>query len=74
MNETAINKVGTKLKVLPDAFLKDVENYLDYLTFKHKESSNYKEIPSWQKEIVLNRLKNPKEMVDAFEMIDELKK
>jgi hypothetical protein len=36
-------------------------------------AENY-EIPNWQKEIVLKRIKNPLKSVDAFEMIQELEK
>lgn len=32
------------------------------------------EIPQWQKEIVLGRIKNPQTSVDAFEMIKEIEK
>lgn len=32
------------------------------------------EIPQWQKDIVLDRIKNPQTPVDAFEMIAELEK
>lgn len=31
-------------------------------------------IPQWQKDIVLERIKNPQTPVDAFEMIDQLEK
>ena len=32
------------------------------------------DIPQWQKDIVLERIKNPQTPVDAFEMIDQLEK
>ena len=32
------------------------------------------EIPQWQQDIVLERIKNPQTPVDAFEMIDQLEK
>ena len=32
------------------------------------------DIPQWQKDIVLERIKNPKTPVDAFEMIGQLEK
>jgi hypothetical protein len=32
------------------------------------------DIPQWQKDIVLERIKNPQTPVDAFEMIAELEK
>lgn len=31
-------------------------------------------IPEWQKDIVLERIKNPQTPVDAFEMINQLEK
>jgi hypothetical protein len=33
---------------------------------------NAQEIPVWQKEIVMNRIKNKQEPVDAFEMLNTL--
>ena len=32
------------------------------------------DIPQWQQDIVLERIKNPQTPVDAFEMIDQLEK
>jgi hypothetical protein len=32
------------------------------------------DIPQWQKEIVLDRIKHPQTPVNAFDMIDELEK
>lgn len=36
------------------------------------EPSN--EIPQWHKDIVLERIKNPLPLTDAFEMVEELEK
>ena len=32
------------------------------------------DVPQWQKDIVLERIKNPQTPVDAFEMIEQLEK
>ena len=37
-------------------------------------SETLNDIPQWQKEIVLERIKNPQTPVDAFEMISQLEK
>jgi len=74
MTKTAIKQVNLKLERLPDTFLNEVEKYIDFLTFKHSREQGIVDIPQWQKDIVLNRLNNPQEVVDAFEMIDNLEK
>ena len=74
MTTTAINKVNSKLKVLPDALLLEVENYLDFLTYKYTQETALSNIPQWQKDIVLERMNNPQTAVDAFEMITDLEK
>ncbi|MCC9044131.1 hypothetical protein LNQ81_15780 [Myroides sp. M-43] len=45
--------------------------FIDYLTLEEKEeeSSN---IPQWQQSIVLDRIEDSTEFVDAFEMLAEL--
>ena len=72
MTTTAINQVSSKLKVLPDALLQEVEKYIDFLTFKYNQETAISDIPQWQKDIVLNRVNDPQETMDAFEMIDDL--
>lgn len=74
MTTTAINKVNSKLKVLPDALLLELENYLDFLTYKYTQETALSNIPQWQKDIVLERMNNPQTAVDAFEMITDLEK
>jgi hypothetical protein len=74
MKKTAIKQVNLKLERLPDTFLNEVEKYIDFLTFKYSREQGFVDIPQWQKDIVLNRLKNPQEVADAFEMIDLLEK
>ena len=74
MTTTAINKVNSKLKVLPDALLLEVEKYLDFLTYKYNQETALSNIPQWQKDIVLERKNNPQTVEDAFEMISDLEK
>jgi hypothetical protein len=70
MTATALKHVNSKLKNLPDTLVEEVEKYIDFLTFKHsQETSN---VPEWHKEIVLNRIKDKKMPIDAFEMLDDL--
>ena len=70
MDVTNIEKVNSKLKKLPDSLLKEIENYIDFLAFRQSQPND--DIPQWQKEIVLKRVNEKKEPVDAFEMLDKL--
>ena len=72
MTTSAINQVSSKLKVLTDALLQEVEKYIDFLTFKYNQETAISNIPQWQKDIVLERLYNPQATMDAFDMIDDL--
>ena len=74
MTTTAIKKVTSKLKVLPDALLLEVEKYLDFLTYKYTQETAISNIPQWQKDFVLERMNNPQTVEDAFEMIADLEK
>jgi hypothetical protein len=74
MTKTAIKQVNLKLERQPDTFLNEVEKHSDFLTFKHFREQGIVYIPQWQKDIVLNRLNNPQEVVDAFEILDGLEK
>lgn len=71
MNTTAIQHVNSKLKNLPDSLLGEVEKYIDFLAFKYSQEEQ--EIPQWHKEEVLKRVKDKKNPVDAFVMVDDLK-
>lgn len=66
-----LKKVNYKLENLPENLLREVDLFIDYLTLEEKEeeSSN---IPQWQQSIVLDRIENSTEFVDAFEMLAEL--
>ena len=70
MTTTAIKQVNSKLKNLPDTFVEEIEKYIDFLTFRHTEEESI--VPNWQKEIVLQRIKDKKPPIDAFEMLKEL--
>lgn len=70
MNTTTIKQVNTKLKQLPETLLEEVERYIDFLTFKHKQ--DIEDIPQWHKELVLQRVEEANKPVDAFDMLDEL--
>ncbi|RRA95118.1 hypothetical protein [Paenimyroides viscosum] len=70
MDSNSLKQVNYKLKQLPEKFLEEVERYIDFLTFKHKQESE--DIPQWQKDLVLKRIKEAKKPVDAFDMLDEL--
>ncbi len=70
MATTTYKQVNTKLKNLPDSVLEEVENFIDFLAYKHAQGKQ--EIPQWHKEIVSKRIKDNKEPVDAFEMLDNL--
>jgi hypothetical protein len=54
--------------VLPEGFTAKTVEVIIMPTIE-----NYS-IPEWQKEIVLERIKNPQAPVDAFEMIAQLEK
>lgn len=70
MDSDSLKQINYKLKQLPEKFLEEVERYIDFLTFKHKQETE--DIPQWHKDLVLKRIKEAKKPVDAFDMLDEL--
>lgn len=62
-----LKRFNYKLENLPENLLREVDLFIDYLT--EEESSN---IPQWQQNIVLNRIENSTEFVDAFKMLAQL--
>ena len=70
MHTTTRKQVNAKLQQLPEALLEEVERYIDFLTFKHKQETQ--DIPQWQQDLVLKRVKEVQKPVDAFEMLNEL--
>ena len=61
MNATTIEQVNSKLKQLPESLLEEVERYIDFLTYKHNQETEF-ELTEEQKEILDNRLKGPKKI------------
>lgn len=59
MTTTAIKKLTSKLKVLPDELLLEVEKYLDFLNYKYTQEASLSNIPQWQKDLVMERMNNP---------------
>ncbi|ROI13190.1 hypothetical protein EGH73_08675 [Epilithonimonas hominis] len=72
MNATAIQQLNDKLKSLPDTLVQEVEQFIDYLSFKNSQERGITDIPQWQKDLVLDRVNNPQKPVDAFKMLQEL--
>lgn len=72
MNATAIQQVNNKLKSLPDTLVQEVEQFIDYLSFRYSQGKDIMDIPKWQQDMVLDRVNNPQKPVDAFEMLQEL--
>lgn len=70
MTATSLKFVSDKLKNLPDTLIEEVENYIDFLVFKHSQEAN--EIPQWQKDEVSKRIERNEKPVDAFQMINDL--
>ncbi|WP_158960961.1 hypothetical protein [Myroides fluvii] len=70
MNTTTLKQVNAKLKQLPETLLEEVERYIDFLTFKHKQDTEG--VSQAHQDLVLNRVKEGGKSVDAFEMLDEL--
>lgn len=48
------------MKQLPESLLEEVEHYIDFLTYKHNQETEF-ELIDEQKEILNNRLNEPKE-------------
>jgi hypothetical protein len=70
MTTASLKHINNKLKNLPDTLVVEVEKYIDFLTFKHAQENQ--EVPQWHKEIVLKRMKENQNPVDAFQMLDDL--
>ena len=54
MNATSIEQVNSKLKQLPESLLEEVERYIDFLTYKHNQETEF-ELSNEQKEILDNQ-------------------
>ncbi|MGV0928335.1 MULTISPECIES: DUF2281 domain-containing protein [unclassified Empedobacter] len=72
MNATTIEQVNSKLKQLPESLLEEVERYIDFLTYKHNQETEF-ELSDEQKEILDNRLNELKEnFFNAKDVLKEL--
>ncbi|MBY0067063.1 MULTISPECIES: hypothetical protein [Empedobacter] len=72
MNATTIEQVNSKLKQLPESLLEEVEPYIDFLTYKHNQETEF-ELSDEQKEILDNRLNELKEnFFNAKDVLKEL--
>ena len=72
MNATTIEQVNSKLKQLPESLLDEVERYIDFLTYKLNQETEF-ELSAEQKEILDNRLNEPKEnFLNARDVLKEL--
>jgi hypothetical protein len=73
MNTTAINQINNKLKVIPDNFVNDVLQYLEFLYFKN--SANEFTLSDEQISLLDKRSKtNLENCIPADEVITNLKK
>lgn len=70
MKTILLKSINDKLKKFPDNLIEEVENYIDFLEYKHLQVSS--EIPQWHKDEVLKRIAINEKPLDAFEMIDNL--
>ena len=71
MENTALENINSKLKMLPEVLLEEVESYIDYLKFRSsKGESLYHQ--KWQEDLVSERMRDPKPHVNAFEMIKKI--
>ena len=73
--EITIKEIEQNLQSLPEEFLGQVNDYIDFLRYKHFKEKQY-EVPEWQKEEVRRRVKysheNPESLVSEPEMNDYL--
>ncbi|MFC7346335.1 hypothetical protein ACFQO9_06325 [Chryseobacterium zhengzhouense] len=73
--ETTIKDIESNLETLPKEFLHEVNDFIDFLKYKHlKEKHN--EVPEWQKNEVRKRMEyarsKPQTFVSESEMDDYL--
>ncbi|MCD1118490.1 hypothetical protein [Chryseobacterium turcicum] len=75
--EISIKEIEQNLKSLPKEFFGQVNDYIDFLRYKHCKENKY-EVPEWQKEEVRRRIKysqeHPESFVSESEMNDFIKK
>lgn len=72
MNTIAINQINDKLKDIPDNFIQDVLEYLDFLSFRNQ--SNALSLSKEQLKILEDRSKTPiDQFVSSVELMNNLK-
>ena len=73
--EISIKEIEQNLQSLPEEFLGQVNDFIDFLRYKHFKAKEY-EVPEWQKEEVRRRVKysqeHPESLVSEPEMNDYL--
>ncbi|WPO83520.1 hypothetical protein SD427_04060 [Chryseobacterium sp. JJR-5R] len=71
--EITIKDIENNLKTLPKGFLLEVNDFIDFLKYKHLKKKQY-EVPEWQKEEVRKRMEyaqnNPQSFVSESNMDD----
>ena len=69
--ETTIKDIESNLKTLPQEFLYEVNDFIDFLKYKYSKESNYR-VPDWQKDEVERRVeyaqKHPESFISESEM------
>lgn len=74
--EITVKDIESNLETLPKEFFYQVNDFIDFLKYKHLDDKQY-EIPDWQKEEVRRRVKysqeHPESFVSESEMDDYLK-
>ncbi|CAD7801008.1 hypothetical protein CHRY9390_00715 [Chryseobacterium aquaeductus] len=63
--EVTLKDVESNLENLPKEFLYQVNDFIDFLKYKHLNDQQYK-IPDWQKEEVRRRVKYLQEHPESF--------
>ncbi|MGI9192802.1 MAG: hypothetical protein ACR2IL_11840 [Chitinophagaceae bacterium] len=72
MNTIAINQINDKLKDIPDNFIQDVLEYLDFLSFRNQ--SNTFHLSKAQLKVLEERSKTPiDQFVSSVEIMNNLK-
>ncbi|HJY13547.1 MAG TPA: hypothetical protein VJ304_12225 [Flavobacterium sp.] len=69
--EITVKDIQSNLETLPKEFLNEVNDFIDFLKYKHFKEREY-EVPEWQKNEVRRRMdyaqNNPQSFVSESEM------
>ena len=63
--EITIKEIEQNLQSLPEEFLGQVNDYIDFLRYKHFKEKQY-EVPEWQKEEVRRRARYAQEHQESL--------